>query len=198
MERTPPPNARPQNPTASVAAKRLTLAPRLPTAPTAQEIDVLARTIWGEARGEALLGQIAVAWIVLNRARADIRADGKPDWWGEGIVGVACTPWQFSCWNANDPNLPKLRAVGFDDAAFRMAYAVAVCTSDLAWRGWQPANANDTASNGAMLAASFLDPTDGAVAYMAEWLFKSNPPDWAKGRDPHVRIGAHVFWRDVF
>jgi N-acetylmuramoyl-L-alanine amidase len=174
--------------------RRLTLAPQLPTAPSLQEIDVLARTIWGEARGEGPLGQIAVAWVILNRARADIRGDGKPDWWGEGIIGVACRPWQFSCWNADDPNLPKMRAVGSEDAAFRLAYLVAVCTSSLAFDLAERQDRHLAAA----IRSSFADPTDGAVAYMTERLFKSNPPDWAKGREPQVRIGAHVFWRDIF
>ena len=34
---------------------------------TDKAIDVLARTIWGEARGEPLRGQEAVAHVVLNR-----------------------------------------------------------------------------------------------------------------------------------
>ena len=29
--------------------------------------DILARTLWGEARGEGLDGQIAVAWTIRNR-----------------------------------------------------------------------------------------------------------------------------------
>lgn len=35
------------------------------------DIDVLARTIWGEARGEGLGGQIAVGWCIRNRVEAD-------------------------------------------------------------------------------------------------------------------------------
>jgi spore germination cell wall hydrolase CwlJ-like protein len=34
--------------------------------------DILARTLWGEARGELLAGQIAVAWTIRNRVN-----DGK-------------------------------------------------------------------------------------------------------------------------
>lgn len=35
--------------------------------------DVPSRIIWGEARGEGLLGQIAVAWTISNRVD-----DGNP------------------------------------------------------------------------------------------------------------------------
>jgi spore germination cell wall hydrolase CwlJ-like protein len=34
--------------------------------------DILACTLWGEARGELLAGQIAVAWTIRNRVN-----DGK-------------------------------------------------------------------------------------------------------------------------
>lgn len=37
-----------------------------------RDIDVLARTIWGEARGEGLAGQIAVGWCIRNRVEADV------------------------------------------------------------------------------------------------------------------------------
>jgi spore germination cell wall hydrolase CwlJ-like protein len=38
--------------------------------------DILARTLWGEARGESLDGQIAVAWTFRKRVN-----DGKPKSW---------------------------------------------------------------------------------------------------------------------
>lgn len=38
--------------------------------------DILARTLWGEARGDGLAGQIAVAWIIRNGV-----FDGKAKSW---------------------------------------------------------------------------------------------------------------------
>ncbi len=52
----------------------------------------LARTIYGEARGETLDGKIAVAWVIKNRA-----AEGG--WWGANIMDVCLKPRQFSCWD---------------------------------------------------------------------------------------------------
>ena len=69
--------------------------------------DILARTLFGEARGEGLVGQIAVAWTIRNRVE-----DGKAkSWWGEGYAGVCLKPYQFSCWNQNDLNYPYLSGV---------------------------------------------------------------------------------------
>lgn len=45
---------------------------------TEKDRDILARTLWGEARGENLAGQIAVAWSIRNGVD-----DGKAkSWWG--------------------------------------------------------------------------------------------------------------------
>jgi spore germination cell wall hydrolase CwlJ-like protein len=55
------------------------------------EQDTLARTIWGEARGEGVPGMAAVAYVILNRA-------ANPRWWGHDIVSVCRAPMQFSCW----------------------------------------------------------------------------------------------------
>ena len=43
---------------------------------TDKDRDILSRTLWGEARGETLTGQIAVAWTVRNRV-----FDGKGKSW---------------------------------------------------------------------------------------------------------------------
>ena len=74
---------------------------------TEKDRDILARTLWGEARGEGAAGQIAVAWTIRNRV-----FDGKTNsWWGEGYAGVCQKPYQFSCWNKTDPNYQFLIGV---------------------------------------------------------------------------------------
>ena len=56
---------------------------------TEKDRDVLARTLYGEARGEGLAGQIAVAWTIRNRVK-----DGKDkSFWGEGYGGVSQKPY---------------------------------------------------------------------------------------------------------
>ena len=65
---------------------------------TDNDRDILARTRWGEARGESLVGQIEVAWTIRNR----VNHGNAKSWWGEGYVGVCQKPYQFSCRNKND------------------------------------------------------------------------------------------------
>lgn len=84
--------------------------------------DVLtcARTIWGESRGEPIIGQIAVGWVIRNRHES-----GK--WFGRGSVADVCLrPWQFSAWNPNDPNRDKLMSVSLDDPTMQKAVYAAL------------------------------------------------------------------------
>ena len=62
---------------------------------------VLALTIFGEARGEPTPGKIAVGSVILERV--DHR-----DWDGKTIPEVCFKKWQFSCYNERDPNYPRL------------------------------------------------------------------------------------------
>jgi len=77
----------------------------------ALEVDVLARTIWGEARGEGSVGMQAVACVILNRVR-------RGGWWGDSIVSVSQKPYQFSCWNKDDPNYRRVLSVDDQDMHF--------------------------------------------------------------------------------
>lgn len=137
----------------------------------AHDLDTVARTLYGEARGQGWAGLVAVGWCIRNRVEIDLRDDNKPDWWGEGYVNVCLKPWQFSCWNANDPNRKKLMAVETDDAAFRecIAAAAAVMT------GLEP------------------DPTERSHHYHTA----SIKPSWSRGFEPVTRIGDHVFYNDM-
>jgi N-acetylmuramoyl-L-alanine amidase len=69
-----------------------------------------------EPAGAAL--PVCSALAIVNRARF-------PRWWGKDIESVCRALWQFSCWNAGDPNLPKLLAVNETDTEFRLALEIA-------------------------------------------------------------------------
>ncbi len=55
------------------------------------ELSLLAGTVFLEAEGEEFLGQLAVAWVIRNRA----------DHAGTSILIEALRPHQFSAWNAD-------------------------------------------------------------------------------------------------
>lgn len=129
-----------------------------------RDVDVLARTLWGEARGEGARGMEAVASVIMNRVRSP-RFPGT-------VEGVCKQPWQFSSWNANDPNLPALLAVTASDANFKRALSIA-----------------ERAVNGRL-----VDPTRGALHYYANWIAE---PAWARGATVTARIGQHIFLTGV-
>ena len=80
--------------------------------------DTLARTLWGEARGEGQDGMEAVANVIIRRA-------AFPRWWGHDIRSVCLAPSQFSCWLPSDPNRAKLQAVDHSDTDFATALEIA-------------------------------------------------------------------------
>ena len=68
---------------------------------TEEEIDVLAKILWLEARGEDDIGQQLVVITVLNRMQ-----DGR---FGDGLTGVLSAPGQFSTWQSRDSAKPTPR-----------------------------------------------------------------------------------------
>lgn len=127
-----------------------------------RDLDVLARTIWGEARGESQEGRIAVAWVVRNRSERRR--------WPSAVAAVCEQPWQFSCWNASDPNRSKLLDLSTEDMLYKECHEVAR----------------------AVLAGEIPDPTGGADHYFADWI---TPPAWAEQMTFTTTIGRHLFYR---
>ncbi len=62
---------------------------------------LLARLLYGEARGASREVKYAIANVVLNRAE-------RPCWWGRNLREVILAPRQFSCFNPDDVNRHKL------------------------------------------------------------------------------------------
>ncbi|MDC0349195.1 cell wall hydrolase [Alphaproteobacteria bacterium] len=81
-----------------------------------KDIDLIARTVFGEARGENSFQALqAIAHVILNRVK-----DGKN--WPSSVRDVILQNKQFSCWNQRDPNYYKIQSVTFNNTAFRQAY----------------------------------------------------------------------------
>lgn len=129
-----------------------------------EQVDTMARTAWGEARGEGSTGMQAVLNVIMNRVK-------KGGWWGATPAEVCKKKSQFSCWNKNDPNYPKLIAVTESDANFKKALDLA----DLAYNGVLP------------------DITGGATNYLALGSLKELP-SWVKGLTKTAQIGNHTFY----
>lgn len=130
------------------------------------DLDTVGYTLYGEARGEPLEGQQAVAWVIRNRATWQ-----PQEWWGATPGEVCLKPQQFSCWNKDDPNYTLLQGLSLGDQTFLALRAIAEDVFD----------------------GAIADPTGGATHYYADSI---QPPAWAKdhpwiriGRQLFYRIG---------
>jgi N-acetylmuramoyl-L-alanine amidase len=80
---------------------------------TAADLDIATRTVIGEARGENITGQVAVAFVIRNRVLF------LPSWWGNTPKEVCLKPSQFSCWNLRDPNRDFIMKLSRDDSLYQ-------------------------------------------------------------------------------
>lgn len=137
--------------------------------PSMKDFDVLARTIWGEARGEGIKGQKAVAFVIMERVR-DAR-------WPSAITSVCRQPMQFSCWNESGRQSQRrdCTVVHSDVLIATGCYTAAV------------------------LVATEYDQDDmtcGANHYLTTDLFNSDRrPSWADPEKVTVAVGNHTFLR---
>lgn len=94
---------------------------------------------------------------------------------GKSLKDVILQKYQFSCFNRNDPNYSKLLTAGDDVIlwanCYKAAYYAVNCKED--------------------------DIVFGATHYITIDLLKSNPPKWIKKMQETIRIGRHVFFKDL-
>lgn len=82
------------------------------------DVEIVARTIWGEARNQGVIGMQAIANVIMRRARLG-------GWWGNTPSQVCLKFEQFSCRNAGNVNLSKLLSVTTADAQYCNALTIA-------------------------------------------------------------------------
>ena len=134
-----------------------------------EDLDTLARTIYGEARGESISGMEAVASVVLNRLALS-KKKGRY-WWGNTIKDICRYPYQFSCWNKNDANYALIQKVSDTDIIFCICNRIA----------------------GRAISGLLEDSSSHATHYHT----KSTNPSWARGKIPCAEIGHHLFYNDI-
>jgi len=129
------------------------------------ETQVLARTLLGEAKANDTESAIAIAHVVLNRM-------AYPNW-PNTISEVCLQPWQFSCWNQNDPNRGRIMAAtAKKDKWFKECLQIA---DDVI--GDVPDNS---------------DPTHRATHYHTPAVH----PSWAKKHTP-CYTHYHLYYNDI-
>lgn len=131
------------------------------------DIHLLGLLIYGEARGENLLGKAGVGWTVINRMK-DRR-------WPDTLAGVILQDKQFSCFNEDDDNFPQL----LDRAQHGRFH-----DRTPAWRECQYVAYG-------VLCNWIIDPTQGANHYHRY----DCHPSWDKAMTKVVTIGDHEFFK---
>lgn len=124
-------------------------------------IDTLARTLFGEAKANDTEDAVAIACVIVNRAKHKL--------WPDNISQVCLQPYQFSCWNANDPN--RTRILNAKGTWFAKCLKVARMAVD----------------------GDLADPTNGSTHYHT----RAVKPKWSKGKKPVYETAGHLFFNDI-
>lgn len=148
---------------------------------TKYDMDVMVRTVIGEAAKESDEGKIAVAWVILNRSIRDKRFFG-----GSNVADVALrrssslrngrriTTWQFEPW-MHGHTRSALWSISESNTLYMHVHElVSGCVVGL-----------------------HADPTDGATHFLNPDILRIRGvplPSWARGEGK--RIGRHVFYRN--
>jgi N-acetylmuramoyl-L-alanine amidase len=131
------------------------------------DLDIFARTLYGEARGEyATSGPaalIAVANVIFNRLKR-----GGP--YGKTLTEVCLRSRQFSCWNSDDPNRTLIQGEDLEkDPLFKFCQHIVLKVQ----RGVWP------------------DLTRNSDHYHSI----SCKPSWARVGKIKLRLGRHIFYK---
>lgn len=140
------------------------------------DVQVVAVTLFGEARSEGPEGRIAVANVIRNRVACQRTSFGLTP------REVCLKPKQFSCWIVGGGALN---------------YGVIQDTALLLSRGERPGPVLREClwiAQG-LLDAAFVDSTHGSSHYLTRDLYATRPPTWAINRPLLAHIGNHVFLR---
>lgn len=127
----------------------------------------MARTIYGEARGEyqklngGIGALVAVGNVIYNRFQKQK--------FGKTIKEVCLKPWQFSCWNEGDPNRPVIEKVDLNNHIYDLCIKI-----------------SKKIVNGEM-----IDLVKGADHYHAKSIY----PYWVINQNPVAQIGEHIFYK---
>ncbi|HLX21682.1 MAG TPA: cell wall hydrolase [Gaiellaceae bacterium] len=141
---------------------------------TLSQLDVLALTIYGEARGEPVEGKIAVGNVIRNRLRTNR--------WGASYESVCLAHLQFSCWSpaGGASNYAALQRLAANIMAGHPP--IDPVLAELYWvaQGIQSGVCRDN--------------VDNATFY---YVTRSPMPAWAVGQSPVAVIESHSFFSGI-
>jgi N-acetylmuramoyl-L-alanine amidase len=149
------------------------------------DVDALAITLFGEARGEPVEGRIAVGCVIRNRFRLPARFGGS-------YREVVHRKSQFSCW------WPFGGAYNYE-LSHALAQA-AVMVEEIPLRGSELAIYRETEYIAQGIVDDvFRDRVGGATHYYSPRAMVPSGavPPWASGAAPVARVGGHLFFTGI-
>lgn len=87
------------------------------------DVNILARTAYGENRGGGVEGMQSVLNVIMNRA-------AHAGWFGSTPREVCLKPLQFDCWMPSDPNFHLITTINDSLPVFASAMALAQSALD--------------------------------------------------------------------
>ena len=141
------------------------------------DLETLSLTLWGEARGEPILGKLAIACVIRNRS---VKRDLT-------IKEVCLQPNQFSCFSpkGGERNYALVKERAEDVLAHDPIALTAASWLECQWIAL------------GVMQFKIKDITGGSDHYMTTDLYDNNPPGWAKTMAVAQTFGAHTFLRSA-
>lgn len=135
-------------------------------------VEILTLTLIGEARGEPIESQVGVANVIRNRVLAR----------KQSYRSICLQPFQFSCWNDEDPNRALLLTIADDLIAGRALDIPSRLQCLCIARG--------------IVNSEIMDNTKGSLNYLTTKLYESSHrPAWAKSVYYAIAHGNHTFFK---
>lgn len=144
-------------------------------------MQIVALTLWAEARNQPIEGVIAVANVIRNRFRVHLGS-------ASSYADVCLARKQFSCWN-DDPTDPNHVAVLKLAAVWQSLPTKETSSAALP----QALLETQWIASGILSGALSRDNTYGSKWYMTRTQFATDPK-WARGLLPAASIGDHLFF----
>ncbi|MCP3681585.1 MAG: cell wall hydrolase [bacterium] len=132
---------------------------------------LIAMTMYGEARGQSLNGQILVGFTLMNRWKHP-----NPRRYGKTLHDICWKREQFDCWKKGNVNYKKMHKAMQTLIDMGVSKRMEQCMY---------------LSSG-VLTGHILDISKGANHFYAT---KTKKPFWAKGHTPCVIEGDHAFYK---
>ena len=133
----------------------------------AADLEILSRTVFGEARGEIYKGKKAVAHVIINRVN---RMEGQ--FKRDDTIATACLRHiQFSIWSPQDNNWDVIHEASLDQAILRECMRASLEAFDE------------------------FDFTNDATHYHT--IARGWPKPWGEPKKPCFSVGNHLFYNNV-